>query len=135
MKVIVNSSIHHNVSSIGKEALERIQRDAERIVRIDFASFLSNIDLLTVALYASDPAVAAQHLRHPLCDFRRRAAHRAKMLHADPSKLTAQIRSGFFHRQLRALLEIGNHNSDFGAKLVPVFNYMLEHKEEIWYRA
>ena len=40
------------------------------------------------------------------------------------------VHEGFFSRQLRSLLEIGNYNGDYGAKLVPVFAYMLEHRDE-----
>lgn len=106
------------------------EAEACRIAQIDFASFLSNTDLLTIALYGSYPSICAQYLDLPKGDYRKDAAEKAKDLHLNPSKIPHLAARGFFNQQLRQLLEIGNYNSEHGAKLVPVFACMLEHKDE-----
>lgn len=130
MKITIVSTPHHNEYRIGHEALLRIQHEATRIANIDFASFLSDVDTLAVALYASHPSLCVQYLSLPRTDYRRKAAYKAQTLHSTPAKLRKHILDAFFHRQLRALLEIGIANSDYGAKLVPIFVCMLEHQEE-----
>lgn len=129
MNVTTISTPERNAYRIGADTLNRIQREAERIANIDLASFLSDVNMLAVALYASDPSLCASYLPFHKGDYRRRAAEKAKGLHLNPKRIPRLICDGYFHRNLRALLEIGNHNSDFGAKLVPVFACMLEHKD------
>lgn len=106
------------------------EAEVRRIASIDFASFLTDTDTLAVALYGSHPSVYAQYFGLPEDDYRKVAADKAKILHLNPSKIPPLVHEGFFTRQLRFLLEIGNHNSDYGAKLVPVFAFMLEHRDE-----
>lgn len=106
------------------------EAEARRIASIDFASFLPNTDMLAVALYCCHPSICAQYLGFPDGDYRKEAAEKAQTLHLKPSKIPPLARQGFFTQQLRMLLEIGNYNSDYGAKLIPVFAYMLEHAEE-----
>ena len=130
MNVTTISTPERDAYRIGADTLNRIQREAARIANIDLASFLHDVDTLAVALYASHPALSVQYLSLPRTDYRRKAAYKAKSLHTNMDKLKAHVRNGFFHRQLRALLEIGHANSDFGAKLVPIFACMLEHQEE-----
>ena len=130
MNVTVISTPDHDAYRLGREGLDRIEHEAARIASIDLASFLHDVDTLAVALYASHPALSVQYLSLPRTDYRRKAAYKAKSLHSNMGKLRTHVCDGFFHRQLRALLEIGNSNSDFGAKLVPIFACMLEHQEE-----
>ena len=130
MNVTVLSSPERNAYRIGADTLAHIQCEAARIANIDLAAFLCDVDTLTVALYASHPSLCAQYLSLPRTDYRRKAAYKAQSLHSNMRKLRTHICDGFFHRQLRVLLEIGHANSDFGAKLVPIIACMLEHQEE-----
>ncbi len=130
MNVTTISTPERDAYRIGADTLNRIQCEAARIASIDFASFLHDVDTLAVALYASHPALCAQYLSLPRTDYRRKAAYKAQSLHTNMNKLRTHVCKGFFHRQLRALLEIGHSNSDFGTKLVPIFACMLKHQEE-----
>lgn len=111
------------------------EAEACRIASIDFASFLTNTDTLAVALFSSHPSVCSQYLDFPEGDYRKDAAEKVKALHLTPSKIPSLATGGFFNKQLRHLLEIGNYSSDFGAKLVPVFACMLEHIDEQYLEA
>lgn len=124
---IAVSIFNHNASCIGKEAIERVQRNAARISQIDFASFLTDTDALALALFASDLSLSAPYAHLPDTDWRKQAAEKATRLR-DPIYLSRQLHAGFFLYTLYRLVEIGNANSDHGAKLVPVFAYMLENK-------
>ena len=130
MNITIISTPCHDAYRIGKETLARIEHEAARIAAIDFASFLNDVDTLALALYASHPSLCAQYLSLPRTDYRRKAAYKAQTFHSNPVKLQKHILNGFFHRHLRMLLEISHANSDYGAKMVPVFACMLEHQEE-----
>ena len=104
--------------------------EARRIAQTDFASFLCSVDLLTVVLYSSDPAIHAKYIGFAMGDYRRDAAEKAKDLQHSLCQVSRLAHAGYFNRQLRLLLQIGQHNSDHGAKLVPVLAYMLEHKDQ-----
>ena len=130
MKVTVISTPERDAYLLGKEGLNHMEYEAARIASIDLAAFLCDVDTLTVALYASHPSLSAQYLSLPRTDYRFQAVHKAQTLHTNMAQLRTQVRNGYFHRQLRVLLEIGHANSDYGAKLVPIFACMLEHREE-----
>ena len=106
------------------------EAEACRIASIDFASFLPNTDTLAIVLFSSHPSVCSQYLEFPEGDYRREAAERAQFLHLSSDQVVNLTLEGSFCRQLRLLLEIGHRNSDHGAKLVPVFAFALEHKDE-----
>ena len=129
MKLSVIYTPVHNALGITTVSAS-VETEASRIAQIDFSSFLTDVDVLALALYASHPSLCAQYLPLPRTDYRRKAAYKAQTLHSNPSKLKKHILDAFFHRNLRVLLEIGHSNPDFGAKLVPVFACMLEHQEE-----
>lgn len=119
----------HDATSITIDTAA-IEAEVQRIASIDYASFVHDIDQLTVALYASHPSACAQYLKCPVGDFRRTAAEKAKELHLTPSKVRPLAASGYFNQQLRALLKVAQEHSDHGAKLVQVFNCFLEHQCE-----
>lgn len=104
-----------------------VEDEANRIVEIDFDSFIKNRDALCLAFYASHPCTSAKMLRHPKGDARRRAAETARTLHRKPARVRRLVAAGYFEDQLRALLEIARKNSDHGAKLAQVFVCMLIH--------
>lgn len=106
--------------------------EACRIAQIDFASFLTDTDLLMLVLYCSHPSIGNQHMSLPIDDYRREAAENAQCLHQTPDQVVSLAREGYFCHKLHLLLEIGNYNSDYGAKLVPIFSFMLEHRDEYY---
>ena len=106
------------------------EAEACRIAQIDFASFLTNTDTLAIVLFSSHPSVCSQYMDFPEGDYRREAAEQAQFLHLPSGQVVSLTQEISFCRQLRLLLEIGHHNSDHGAKLVPVFAFALEHKDE-----
>ena len=130
MNVTVISTPDRDAYLLGEEGLKRIEREGARIASIEFASFLKDIDMLAVALYASHPSLCAHYLSYPITDYRRKAAEKAKGLHFNPQRIPHLVHKGFFNRQVHLLLEVGNHNADYGAKLFPVFAVLLEHQDE-----
>lgn len=105
-----------------------VEAEVCRIAQIDFASFLTDVDLLTLVLYCSHPSVYAQYLDLPNGDYRNVAAEKANNL--STGQISQLASEDFFNRFLRQLLDIGRYNSDWGAKLVPVFACLLEHQKE-----
>ena len=105
-----------------------VEAEACRIAQLDFASFLVDADLLALALYCSHPSICAQYLDLPDGDYRKVAAEKANTL--SPGQISQLAVDGYFNYNLQLLLEIGNYHSDYGAKLVPVFAYMLEHQDK-----
>lgn len=130
MKISTVTTPVHDAIGISKKSLARIEREAKRIAEIDFGSFLSDIDMLAVALYASHPSVCSQYLSLPVGDYRRTAAEKAKNLHLHPCEIPKLGSAGYFNHQARLLLNAGRINTDLGTKLIPVFACMLEHQDE-----
>lgn len=104
-----------------------IEDEANRIVELEFDSFVKNRDALCLAYYASHPCTSAKMLRLPKGDYRRHAAETARVLHRKPARVQRLIAAGYFEDQLRVLLEIARKNPKHGAKLVQVFVCMLVH--------
>lgn len=110
---------------------QALEPEIERIAAISFEDFISDVDMLTVAYYASHPSLwYLQSIKLPVADFRREAAERAKDLHCHPEQIPALASAGFFSKQLRKLLDCAKHTPDYGAKLAQVFFCMIEHREE-----
>ena len=121
MYTIIDHLVHN------RKALEA---EIERIGAIDFATFINDVDMLTVCIYASHPSLHRHYLRLPSTDIRRVAAERADHLHSHLDDIQKLARKGYFCKQLRQLLSLAKSNSDYGAKLVQVFCCMLEHRCE-----
>lgn len=131
MKVTVISAPIRKSSHLCQEHASRIESEAARIAAICLASFLTDVDVLAVALYASDPSLCAKYLTLPLDDPRKEAAEKAAELHRSPNLVTQLAQAGYFEHQLNALLAIGHRDPDYGAKLIPVFAFMMEHHQEL----
>ena len=107
-----------------------VEDEANRIVELDFDSFVKNRDALCLAYYASHPCTSAKMLRLPKGDYRRHAAETARVLHRKPARVQRLVAAGYFEDQLRILLEIARKNPEHGAKLVQVFVYMIVYQQE-----
>lgn len=129
MKVTTISTPIHDALGITSEVFASIEAEAQRIASIRYDSFITDIDALTVALYASHPSACAELLNLPPNDLRKLAAETAKGLHCNHCCIPHLASTGYFNDQLRTLLRIARDNSDHGSKLVPVFLTMLEHAE------
>ena len=107
-----------------------IEDEANRIVEIDFDSFIKNREALCMAYYASNPSTSDKMLRLPKGDARRCAAETARLLHNKPAMVRQMAAAGYFEAQFHNLLEIAKKNPDHGAKLVQVFVYMIVYQQE-----
>ena len=107
-----------------------VEDEANRIVEIDFDSFIKNREALCMAYYASHPCTSDKMLRLPKGDARRCAAETARLLHNKPAMVRQMAAAGYFEAQFHNLLEIAKKNPDHGAKLVQVFVYMIVYQQE-----
>ena len=117
-----NSNTHAPMTSVEDEA--------NRIVEIDFDSFIKNREALCMAYYASNPSTSDKMLRLPKGDARRCAAETARLLHNKPAMVRQMAAAGYFEAQFHNLLEIAKKTPDHGAKLVQVFVYMIVYQQE-----
>lgn len=110
---------------------QALDHEIDRIAAINYEDFISDIDMLTVAYYASHPTSwYLRCLKLPATDFRRHAAKRAMDLHANPEQIPSLVSTGFFSNQLEKLLTCAKRTPDHGAKLAQVFFCMIAHREE-----
>lgn len=110
---------------------QALDPEIDRIAAINFEDFIADVDMLTVVYYASHPSLwYLTSMKLPVTDFRREAAEKAKDLHCHPEQIPALVKTGFFSKQLRKLLECAKRTPDYGAKLAQVFLCMIEHREE-----
>lgn len=130
MNISVVTTPVHNTLGINTVSAST-EAEALRIAQIDLASFITDIQLLTVALYCSHPTIWFKYSSLPCDDYRSISAKNANDLHHGHRVMSQFASDGFFNRQLQLLLDIGRYNSDYGRKLVPVFAFAIEHKDEL----
>lgn len=110
--------------------LDAKRKEIERIAHIRFHNFIKDKDLLTVALYAGHIDEAAYCTKLPVGSVPQMAAEKAKAFHFDMKLIQKAARNGYFEKNIEKLLELGEGNPDYGAKLVQVFWCFLEHVAE-----
>ena len=110
--------------------LEAKRREIERIAHIHFHSFISDKDMLTVALYAGHPEELVYCYYSPPGLMYQEAAEKAKDFHFNMDMIQDAAWNGFFEKNIEKLLALGESNEDYGAKHVQVFWCFMEHIEE-----
>lgn len=125
-----NKTVKNEVNRNTPGPVTLMEDEASRIAAIAFESFIKNREALCMAYYASHPCTSDKMLRLPKGDARRCAAETARALHNKPVRVRQMAAAGYFEAQLHNLLEIAKKNSDYGAKLVQVFVYMIVHQQE-----
>lgn len=110
--------------------LDEKRKEINRIAAIPLATFVADVNALTVALYAGDVEECVAYLSLRDGDPRRMAAEEAKTFHFDMEKIQKAARRKYFENNLRKLLKIAASDSDAGAKLAQVFYCFLEHADE-----
>ena len=139
MKKKVNTIKKHNAKDKGcNEGFLRVlvsdldekRKEINRIAAIPLATFVADVNALTVALYAGDVEECVAYLALRGGDLRRVAAEEAKAFHFDMDKIQKAARRKYFENNLRKLLKIAATDSDAGAKLAQVFYCFLEHADE-----
>ena len=110
--------------------LDERRKEIDRIASILFHKFITDMDMLTVALYAGhiDETVYCLHLTPGSVP--QIAAEKAKAFHFNMDMIQDAARRGYFEKNIKKLLALGNSNADHGAKLVQVFCCFLEHARE-----
>lgn len=106
------------------------RKEIERIAHILFHQFVTDVDMLTVALYAGHIDEAVYCMQLTPGSVPQMAAEKAKAFHFDMDMIQEAAWRGYFEKNIRKLLELGRSNNDYGAKLVQVFYCFLEHARE-----
>ena len=106
------------------------RKEIERIAHIRFHNFIKDKDMLTVALYAGHPEELVYCYYSPPGLMYQEAAEKAKDFHFNMDMIQAAAQNGYFEKNIEKLLELGESNVDYGAKLVQVFWCFMEHIKE-----
>lgn len=114
-----------------KILVDSLGAKAQQVAALKLEDVVDNVDQLTVALSISNLTVVAQ----TICfskegEIGHIAAHKALDIGWNPSKREALAGAGYFAEGLRGLLELAEHHSDAGSRLMPVFEEAVSiHKE------
>lgn len=110
--------------------VEAKRKEIDRIANICFHHFIQDTDMLAVALYAGNIFEAVCCVHSAPGSVPQMAAEKAKEFHFNMDKIQKAARSGYFEKNIEKLLELGESNADYGAKLVQVFWCFLDHIQE-----
>lgn len=114
-----------------KKLIDNLGAKAQQVADLKLACVVDDVDLLTVALCVSNLTEVARTLSASKeGETSYIAAHKALDIGWNPSIRGALVETGYFAEGLRGLLELAEHSSITGSRLMPAFEEAVSiHKE------
>lgn len=114
-----------------KKLADSLGAKAQQVAALNLEDVVNDVDLLTVALSLSNLTVVARTISFSKEGATSHiAAHKALDIGWNPSIREALAKAGYFAEGLRGLLELAEHHSSTGSRLMPIFEEAVSvHKE------